>query len=51
MHTEGVNHMRERKRQAETTEKRPTSDEESLDAGIESVGQGAFALLMSSHSD
>ena len=46
MHTEGVNHMRERKRQAETTEERLTSVEQSLDTAIESVAQGAIALLM-----
>ena len=47
MHTEGVNHMRERIRQAETVEDRLSSVEQSLDTAIESVAQGAIALLMS----
>ena len=47
MHTEGVNHMRERKRQAQTVEERLSSVEQSLDSAVESVAQGAIALLMS----
>ena len=47
MHTEGINNMRERKRQAQTVEECLTSVEQSLDSAVESVAQGAIALLMS----
>lgn len=47
MHTEGVNHRRDRKRQAETKEEGLSQVEESLSKAIESVDQGGIALLMS----
>lgn len=47
MQTEGINHMRERVRHAETTEERGSLIEESLDSAIQSVARGAIALLAS----
>lgn len=45
MHTEGVNHMRERMRLAQTVEECLSSVEESVASAVESVSQGAIALL------
>ncbi len=46
MHTEGVNHWRDRKRQAVLMGGRLSPLEHSLDTAIGSVAQGAVALLL-----